>query len=316
MQQPRYPVYIISKGRYEPATALTIQALERCQCDYRVVVEPQEAQLYKDSGLIKRGEIISPPSDFRENPLYARTGKAGLVGGSIPVRNFVWEHSIAEGHARHWLIDDNIRYFARVHQNTRLRVYSPAPFRVCEDFADRFENVKMAGLQYETFVLASKSYPPYYLNTRIYSCTLLSNDIAHRWRGKYNEDTRLSLDILKSGYCTIQLNSFVTAKAASSATGWKKGGNTDLYKGTTGRLEFVQELQEDHPDDVALTEKWGRWHHQVDFTKYERNILIPKAGLQISTEPNEYGLRLVRFDPVTRKPVELIDHTKKFSTIL
>ncbi|MCP6324563.1 hypothetical protein NL453_29480, partial [Klebsiella pneumoniae] len=76
------------------------------------------------------------PEGFRQDPRYAITGKMGTVGGSIPARNFVWEHSISEGHKRHWILDDNIRDFYRSHKNTRLIVRSTAPFRVCEDFTD------------------------------------------------------------------------------------------------------------------------------------------------------------------------------------
>lgn len=315
VKQPRYPVYIISKGRYEPGLMLTVKTLEEINCDYRIVVEDNEVDLYAASGLIKRGKIIGLPSDFRQNPEWARAGNAGTVGGSIPVRNFVWEHSIKEGHARHWIFDDNIRDFYRSYKNTRLIVRSPAPFRVCEDLTDRFENVKMSGLNYNFFVPANIEKVPYYMNTRIYSCTLLANDISHRWRGKFNEDTRLSLDILKDGYCTILLNAFSAGKAASSAKGWGKGGNTDIYKETNGRLEFVEELQRDHPDVVTLTQKWGRWHHHVDYSSFSHNVLIPKQGLHLTREPNEYGLRLVKLDGHRGNPIEIIDTSKEFSIV-
>ena len=104
MKQPRYPIYIISKSRYEPNLMLTVKTLEEIHCDYNIVIEPQEVELYKKSGLIKRGNIIALPEGFRQNPEYARVGNAGLVGGSIPARNFVWEHSIKEGHKRHWIL--------------------------------------------------------------------------------------------------------------------------------------------------------------------------------------------------------------------
>ena len=70
--------------------------------------------------------------------------------------------------------------------------------------------------------------PPYYPNTRIYSCMLIKNDIPYRWRGRYNEDTDLSIRVLKDGWCTILFNAFLADK---SQTMTMKGGNTeDLYK--------------------------------------------------------------------------------------
>ena len=63
-----------------------------------------------------------------------------------------------------------------------------ATFRACEDFVDRYKNVKMAGMNYTYFVVPSENViykKPYYLNSRIYSCILLSNDIDLRWRGRW-----------------------------------------------------------------------------------------------------------------------------------
>ena len=45
--QPKYPVYIISKGRWE--SRLTVKALERMQVHYRIVVEPQEYEATRRS---------------------------------------------------------------------------------------------------------------------------------------------------------------------------------------------------------------------------------------------------------------------------
>ena len=47
---PRYPVYVISKGRWD--TRLTVRALESISVPYRVVVEPQERDRY--------AEVIDP----------------------------------------------------------------------------------------------------------------------------------------------------------------------------------------------------------------------------------------------------------------
>jgi len=41
---PKYPVYIISKGRWE--SRLTSKALEAIRVPYRIVVEPQEFKQY------------------------------------------------------------------------------------------------------------------------------------------------------------------------------------------------------------------------------------------------------------------------------
>ena len=90
-------------------------------------------------------------------------------------------------------MDDNINGFVRLHKKTKRRVLDGGMFRVCEEFVDRFKNVPVAGLQYRFFCDDKAAYPPFVLNTRIYSCLLIENSCPHRWRGRYNEDTILSL---------------------------------------------------------------------------------------------------------------------------
>ena len=185
-------------------------------------MEDSEFDAYAEN--VPEEKIIALPRDFRENPLYAvRCEVTKTLGGSIPVRNFVYEHSKSEGHKRHWILDDNMAPLYRLHQNKKLQVESGSPFAILENFVDRYTNVKMAGLNYDFFCPRDTKRPPYYVNTRVYSCILLSNDVPYRWRGLFNEDTDLSLQVLKGGWCTMLTNQFLVGKAASMTM---KGGNT------------------------------------------------------------------------------------------
>ncbi len=276
---PKYPVYIISKGRAD--TRLTSKAFEKMGLPYRIVIEPQERDAY--AAVINPAKILTLP--------FSNLGKGG-----IPARNWVWEHATAEGHARHWIVDDNITGFYRFNRNLKVPVRDGAAFRAMEEFVDRYANVPMAGPNYEGLVLRREgSTPPFRANTRVYSCILLTNDTRQRWRGRYNEDTDLSLRFLKAGYCTILFNAFLSEKEATMDM---KGGNTDeLYKQTAdfdGRLEMAKSLQRQHPDVVKITRKWGRWQHQVDYRPFKGNKLIRKPGVVIPEGPNEYGMKLVR----------------------
>jgi hypothetical protein len=133
--------------------------------------------------------------------------------------------------------------------------------------------------------------PPYYLNTRIYSCILIRNDIPFRWRGRYNEDTDLSLRALKDGWCTVLFNAFLARKQPTMSM---KGGNTDeLYQGD-GRLKMAQSLQEQHPDVTKITRKWGRWQHHVDYRPFKANQLRLKSRVSIPQGVNNFGMELVR----------------------
>jgi hypothetical protein len=137
---------------------------------------------------------------------------------------------------------------------------------------------------------AACSWPPVRFNTRVYSCILIKNDLPYRWRGRYNEDTDLSLRALKDGWCTVLFVAFLATKVATMRM---KGGNTDeLYAGD-GRLAMARSLQEQHPDVTKVTRLWGRWQHKVDYRRFKVNKLKRKPGLALRDEPNNYGMGLV-----------------------
>lgn len=268
---PKYPVYIISKGRWQKRQ--TQRAMEFMKIPYRIVVEPCEYDKYAEN--IPKENILVLPFE-----------NLGL--GSTPARNWVWEHAISEGHERHWILDDNMDSFYRVNRNMKLIVTSGATFKAAEDFVDRYENIAIAGFQYNSFVFKDAIVPPYRLNTRIYSCILIKNDLPYRWRGKYNEDTDLSLNALKDGWCTMLFNCFLVNKETTMRA---KGGNTDtIYNKGDNRLEFAETLAKNHPDVAKVTWKFNRWHHQVDYKPFKKNKLIKKKGLEIKQGINNYGM--------------------------
>ena len=264
----KYPIYVISKGRWE--SRLTVKALEKIKQPYHVVIEPQEYNEY--AKVIDPKKILVLPF-------------SNLGQGSIPARNWVWEHSISIGAEKHWILDDNIRFFGGLNNNKKFYLNSNVGFRAIEDFTDRYTNIALAGMQYHFFAISRSYHPPFIANTRIYSCILIQNNIPYRWRGRYNEDTDLSLRALKDGWCTALFYSYLCGKMATMTM---KGGNTDeLYKQTKkvdGRLLMAKSLQEQHPDVVTIKQKWGRWQHSVDYRKFRTNRFIPKEGIIISKE--------------------------------
>jgi hypothetical protein len=70
-----------------------------------------------------------------------------------------------------------------------------------------------------------------------------------------------------------------------------KGGNSDFYEKTDKRKEFVEELIKHHPDCVRLTEKWGRWHHHVDYSGFKQQ-LRKKNGVSVPSIENNFGMVL------------------------
>lgn len=245
---------------------------------YRIVVEPKEYMLY--ASVIDSKKILVLPDNFSE-----------LGQGGIPARNWVWEHSISEGYDKHWILDDNIEQFNRLNKNLQVKVTTGAIFKASEDFVDRYENIALSGFQYDYFAKAKTILPAFYLNTRIYSCILIKNDIPYRWRGKYNEDTDLSIRALKDGWVTVLFYAFIQQKAQTMTM---KGGNTDtIYNQGDNRLEFAQSLVDQHPDVARVTQKFGRWHHHVDYRPFKQNQLIKKPDVFVEDEVNNYGMELV-----------------------
>lgn len=290
MKQTKYPIFILSKGRWE--SRMTSKTLEEIGADYRIVIEQQEYDKY--AAVIDHKKILVLPF-------------SNLGHGGIPARNWIWEYSISEGHKKHWILDDNLRYFYRSIHNTKLRVNSTVPLRVCEDLTERYDNVLMSGLNYHFFQPTFVKKTPLYINTRVYSCILLSNETNKRWRvleldgniAPYNEDTDLSLQFLKDGDCTLLLNHFSCGKADSGAV--KGGNNTEVYKygdaGYDNRYKFAASLSKAHPEFVEVTQKHRRYHHQCTYDSFQtNNILRLKHGIVIPTEPNNYGLKLVKLD--------------------
>jgi len=278
--KPKYPIYIISKGRYEKR--YTSKYLEWCNIDYKIVVEPQEVDLYAEH--IDRNKILILPNKY-----------LNLNQGGIPARNFVWEHSKSIGAKRHWILDDNIVSYKRLNDSDRTIVKSGVVFRAIEDYVDRYTNIAMAGHNYAMFGVSSNTnLKPIIKNTRIYSSILLSNELPKKicWRGKYNEDTDLSLRILKEGYVTILFNAFLADKLKTLT---QKGGNTDsIYSEKNALYKKAKSLADQHPDVAIIKERFGRTHHYVDYTPFKDNEPIFKKGIKLKEQVNNYGMKLVK----------------------
>lgn len=271
---PKYPVYIISKGRWE--SRYTADILEYMNVPYNIIVEPHEYLQY--AAVINSKKILVLPF-------------SNLGQGSIPARNFAWEHSIRMGAERHWILDDNIKYFYRLYENKKIPFNSGTVFKIIEDFVDRYTNISLAGMQYEYFCPRKSKVNVLTLNTRIYSCILIDNNIPFRWRGMYNEDTDLSLRVLKAGLCTILTNCFLCGKIPTLTM---KGGNSSIYsEKLKGRTKMAESLVKQHPDVTTVAKIWNRDQHKVDYSSFKTNTPIPKKGIKVKKGIDNYGLTLI-----------------------
>jgi hypothetical protein len=274
---PRFPVYIPSKSR--AAIAVTPRVLDWMGVPWRMVVERSQLDDYRrywpDDRL-----IVLDPAFQRSYDTCDDDGDSKSLG-SGPARNFIWEHSISEGHDWHWIMDDNIKRFIRLHENRRSAAGDGAPFRIMEEFVLRYRNVAMAGPNYRTFATPRTKSPPFRLNTRIFSCNLIRNSLPMRWRGRYNEDAILSIDMLKRGWCTVLFIAFLQDKVPTQKN---KGGNTEAFYAAEGTLPKSKMLVDVHPDVARLAWRYNRWHHYVDFRRFQDRGLLRDPNVIIPDE--------------------------------
>lgn len=263
------PIFIPSKGRWD--NGLTWHALDRMGVHrYRVIVEPQEYGLYRK--VLPREKLLVLDMDFkrRYNPCDGVPYDDNPRVGSGAARNFGWHTARQEGAPWHWMVDDNIRRFFVYNDNTKYNAKFDT-FACVERFVEGYRNVTMAGMQYAMFVPRKQKVAPMIINTRVFSCNLIKTGSPFAWRGRYNEDVILSLDMLEAGCCTMLFQTYLCEKMRTQNM---RGGNTDeIYRGGTEAKSRL--LKSVYPDKVELVMRYGRPHHRVDFTQYH-NRLIPK----------------------------------------
>lgn len=314
-QNPQYPVYVPTKGRWD--SAFTIKCMEKLGIPYYAVVQPQERHHYEP--VVKTGTMLLLPEG---------------LDGLVPTRNWIFEHAVVAGTERHWQLDDNIKSFFRYHENRQIHVADGTCMRIAEDFADRYENIAIAGFQYFMFIPRKQgSYPPYVFNTRVYSNSLINNRIPFRYRDVYNDDTDICLRAMKAGWCTVQFNAFLAWKQPTMQV---KGGNTPIYLGADavaaeweahvrrckrciidvsptcvegrailqkdGRWRMAESLVRQHPDVTTIGRRFRRWQHYVDYRQFRRNEPILRKDVVIPEGVNDYGLELITVEHTARQP--------------
>lgn len=246
--QPKYPIYIISKGRYEKL--LTADNLEQAGLDYLIAVEPQEAALYAQK-INKTKLFVLPFSNL------------GL--GSYPARNYCWEHAKGRGYKYHWLFDDNILRWLKWINGKRVRISDVSnALSYVENYANK-TNYDILGFEEYNFSCRVPK-QPFKHNCHVYSALLIKNDLPYRWRLKYNEDVDLCLQVLHGGGTTASCVYYLADKVSTSDK--MKGGNqTDLYKGNDPKMKLLKAktLEKVWPQYAKTVIRFNRYHHFVDW---------------------------------------------------
>jgi hypothetical protein len=255
---------------------------------FKVIVE--ESELFEYSCAVGEDRCLVLPQSYLDD--YDTCDDLGDSRSKGPgsARNFALDHSKELGFKRHWVMDDNLHAFHYFNRNEKFEIETGSTLAAAEDFVDRYTNVPVSGFNYYSVCKITEKVPPFAINTRIYSCLLIENDAGYRWRGRYNEDTDLSLRVLKDGLCTIQFNTFLCGKVTTKRM---KGGNTKEFyddEGTKPKSEMIEDL---HPDVASVVWRFNRWHHHVNYKPFKNNELIRRSNAIEYKGINNYGLKLI-----------------------
>jgi len=74
------------------------------------------------------------------------------------------------------------------------------------------------------------------------------------------------------------------------------GGNTEEFYKDEGTLPKSKMLANLHADCASVVWRYNRWHHHVDYSKFKANQLVRFDPDGIPSEPNNYGLKLIKIE--------------------
>lgn len=251
--RPNYPIYIISKGRYD--ITLTADNFDRENIFYQIAVEPQEYDQYCKK--LGKDKVLKLPF-------------SNLGLGSYPARNFCWEDAKRKGYKYHWLFDDNIQYWVKWHNGKRKKWSDILSALLFVEKQAQIDNIDITGFEEPNFSVRIPK-KPFKYNCHVYSALLIKNELPVRWRLKYNEDVDLCLQVLHNGGSTSSCIYYLADKVSTAAK--MKGGNQDeLYKGNDPRKKLLKAkmLEAVWPQYCKTVIRFNRYHHLVDWKVFSK----------------------------------------------
>lgn len=276
-----FPVYIPTRGRAEKQ--LTASALIALGIRPNLVVEDAEADAYARHN--PECNIVVWPQRYLDD--YEKTPELDPHPTTGAAHNYAWDHSREAGFTHHWIMDDNIRRFLIIHKGRRANMANPKALHWQEDFIRKWRNLAGLSLAMAQFMRGHTLR----LNTRLYCATLYRNDLDEygiRWRRGLNDDTIVSLDILKTGYwCTAEVRAVGILKLPTSRKSRLSGGMTDFYA-DGGFIKKSAELVRLHPEYCETVVRFNRIHHRVNFSSFTQQLIPvdPSKATQRIEVPN------------------------------
>ena len=69
-----------------------------------------------------------------------------------------------------------------------------------------------------------------------------------------------------------------------------------------------------HPEDIKVVQRYGRWHHHVNYDKYQKNMMRFRDDFVMPKESNNYNLKLLKKRVnnltlvfITKEPIKDLD---------
>jgi hypothetical protein len=87
--------------------------------------------------------------------------------------------------------------------------------------------------------------------------------------------------MLKANWQTVQFNAFLQYKLTTQTL---TGGNTEAFYAGEGTLPKSQMLVKMHPDLTKLVQRFGRWHHHVNYSPFKNVPLVKDPSAVIVDE--------------------------------
>mgnify|MGYP003134536717 FL=1 len=271
----KYPINILSLGRYTNDTGLTHRLLCKMKIYHHLWVEDFEFEKY--------GKWF--------NPTYCCLHNTGVnyseqKMGSKLVRNCIlefWETEAEHTPKKIWMLDDNISSYKRLNNGKKTKYEGAKIFTSIENYTEDIPNVKLCSHNFNPFVNGTGSRRIIIENEKHYSSLLISLGTGLRFKSKYNEDIIFSIENVLEGYNTLCFNHILYDKPTS---GFTSGGNQQIYKNHT---------------DQGYSDKWvytwcflNMWviENKLKFKKEKNLDTFWEKKWLLSIEPENRDLKL------------------------
>lgn len=264
-------VYIISKGRPECRTAATLERIGFPGEWFIVCGNNDEALPEYQARWGGRVLVFGWYEQVESTDPMDGYGFEGMASGACPVRNATAEISRRRGELRHWQLDDDYTGFQVFDARTGKRPK-------CDGEALHRAMLALARFAHACG-LSNCGFPPSTIETakegalgvgkRVFNAHNLPSGGAlfEPWRGRMNDDLINALNVWRHGGVELSVKCLAMNMPPTQSEG---GGLTELYRdeGTVRKTAYAVEAC---PAAVRLVERFGRYHHAVDW-----GCVVPK----------------------------------------